>query len=78
MKKSLNELEQRIKKVLPQLTKSQKKVASYVIENPLKFALSSVRMLESELNVSKTTIIRLAQALGYSGFQEIRSLLLLV
>ncbi|NQV14270.1 MurR/RpiR family transcriptional regulator [bacterium] len=62
----------RIKNKLPDLTHSQKLIANYLIENPEIFALSSIRDLESTLNTSKTTIVRLAQTLGYSGFQELK------
>jgi len=76
MQDSIKDLKDRIKNKIPQLTESQKVVANYIVENPQKFALSSVRQLEAELKTSKSTIVRLAQALGYEGFQEIRSSLL--
>ena len=50
----------------------QKKIANYIIENPKKFALQSIRELEQELNVSKATIVRMAQTLGYSGLLEMK------
>ena len=50
----------------------QKKIANYIIENPQNFALKSVRELEQELNISKSTIVRLAQTLGYSGLLEMK------
>jgi len=43
------------------------------VENPQKFALFSVRELEKELKISKSTIVRLAQVLGYNGFYELKS-----
>jgi len=43
------------------------------VENPQKFALFSVRELEKELKISKSTIVRLAQVLGYDGFYELKS-----
>lgn len=47
------------------------------MQNPQILALSSVRDLEAQLGTSKATIVRLAQALGYSGFQEMRKAMLL-
>lgn len=54
------------------MTPSQKVIADYILKNPQKFALSSIRQLEEELNTSKSTIVRLAQMLGYQGFQELK------
>ncbi|RMF56994.1 MAG: MurR/RpiR family transcriptional regulator [Calditrichaeota bacterium] len=73
MEKKLATLKQRIHSRLGELTDSQKLVANYIVENPQRFALSSVRDLEKELQVSKSTIVRLAQALGYDGFHHMRS-----
>ncbi len=73
MQKNLQDLKKRIKHKIPHLTESQKIVANYIVENPQKFALSSVRELEIELKTSKSTIVRLAQALDYNGFYELKS-----
>lgn len=72
----VNDLKRRIKNTLADLTENQKRIAIAILENPQKFALSSIRQLEEELNTSKATIVRFTQALGYEGFQELRSLLL--
>jgi len=50
----------------------QKKIANYFIENPKQFALKSIREIEEELNISKSTIVRMAQTLGYSGLLEMK------
>lgn len=76
MQYNIKELKSRIKAKIPNLTESQKIIANYIVENPQKFALSSVRDLEKELNTSKSTIIRLSQALGYDGFQELKNIFL--
>lgn len=73
MQHRLNELKERIRKKLTKLTKSQKVIANYIVENPQKFALSSVRELEKELKISKSTIVRLVQTLGYQGFSELKA-----
>ncbi len=73
MNENINELKRRVKLKLPYLTRSQKTIANYIVENPQKFALSSVRELEKELKISKSTIVRLAQALGYNGFYGLKS-----
>jgi len=76
MEDSINEIKKRIKLKLPNLTESQKAIANYIVENPQKFALCSIRELEKELKISKSTIVRLAQALGYNGFSELKSIFL--
>ena len=73
MQEKINDLKERIKYKIPYLTKSQKIIANFVVENPEKFALCSVRELEKELKISKSTIVRLAQMLGYDGFNELKS-----
>ncbi len=62
-----------IKEKLSQLTRSQKIIADYMIEHPQKFALCSLQELENELKVSKSTIVRLAQLLGYDGFYSLKA-----
>jgi|Deesub1362B_J571_1020462.scaffolds.fasta_scaffold01121_12 DNA-binding MurR/RpiR family transcriptional regulator len=76
MKDNLKELKERIKEKIPYLTNSQKTIANYIVENPRRFAVSSIRELEEELGISKSTIVRLAQALGYEGFYELRNVFL--
>jgi len=69
----VNDVKKRIRDKLAQLTESQKTIANYIVENPQKFALSSIRELEKELKISKSSIVRLAQALGYKGFANLKS-----
>lgn len=73
MKSDIKELKERIRNKVPYLTESQKIIANYIVENPQKFALSSIRELEEELSTSKSTIVRLAQVLGYNGFHELKT-----
>ncbi len=73
MQESLQKLKERIRSQIPNLTESQKVIANYIVENTQKFALSSIREIEEELKTSKSTIVRLAQVLGYDGFQELKN-----
>lgn len=77
MEQDLQELKKRIVEKIPTLTESQKIIADYIVANTHKFALSSIRELEKELNTSKSTIVRLAQVLGYKGFQELKNTFLI-
>ncbi|MCX7975223.1 MAG: MurR/RpiR family transcriptional regulator [Candidatus Aminicenantes bacterium] len=69
----IEEIRRQIKEKLPSLTRSQKIIADYMIEHPQKFALSSLQQLENELKVSKSTIVRMAQFLGYDGFYSLKA-----
>lgn len=69
----INDVKKRIREKLAQLTESQKTIANYMVENPQKFAFYSIRELEKELKISKSSIVRLAQALGYKGFADLKS-----
>jgi DNA-binding MurR/RpiR family transcriptional regulator len=72
METRFDDLRNRVKEKVSKLTKGQKDVANFILANPEKFALSSIRELEKELQTSKATIVRLTQALGYKGFKELR------
>ena len=73
MRKNLNDLKKRIKNKIPHLTESQKVIADYIIESPERFVLSSIREIARDSKISKSTIVRLAQALGYNGVYEMKS-----
>lgn len=73
MRDKFEDLKSRIQDRIPKLSDSQKIIADYIVENPETFALSSIRELEKELKTSKSTIVRLAQSLGYDGFHELKN-----
>jgi len=56
------------KKMSPQLQSA----ARYVMDNADDVALMSMRQLAKEADVHPTTMVRLAQALGFVGFNELR------
>ena len=57
------------------LTKGQKKVAMYILRNPEEVAFLTSKKLGENAGVSEATVIRLANALGISGFSEIQNIL---
>lgn len=61
---------QMISQQIGQFTKSQKKVADYIVKNPMLAAFSTVDQLARTIEVSTTTIIRLTLALGFTGYAE--------
>ena len=52
------------------LTKSQKKVAAYIIKDPIEAAFSTVEQIANQVQTSTTTIVRLTLFLGFSGYSE--------
>lgn len=53
-------------------TNSLQKIASYVLENPRIFAVSSATEAGKQIGVSETTIIRFCKQLGYNGYKELQ------
>jgi DNA-binding MurR/RpiR family transcriptional regulator len=67
----VNVLENRITKAYSGLTKSQKKVAEYIIRSPEEVAFLSLKALGEKVKFSDATIIRLSNALGL-GFRSFK------
>ena len=61
-----------IESKLDTLTKGEKKVASYIQNNPLSAALLSSTDLANSCGVSDTTVIRFAQDLGFKGYADFK------
>ena len=54
------------------LTEGQKKVLRYILDNSEECAFLSASELARRTGVSEATVIRLAQALGFEGFPELK------
>lgn len=52
------------------LTSAQRKVADYVLKNPTEVAFLTIEQLASNIGVSVASIMRLAYAVGYSGYAQ--------
>ncbi|WP_042354192.1 MurR/RpiR family transcriptional regulator [Bacillus rubiinfantis] len=63
---------QSIQVKFPELSKSHKKIAKYLLEYPQQFAIKPAGQIGQELGVSETTVIRFCYALEYSGFSELQ------
>jgi DNA-binding MurR/RpiR family transcriptional regulator len=72
MEEDLNDFRQRLEDHLPGLTKSQQRIASYLLASYDEAAFLPVADLAERLNVSEATIVRFAKAIGYEGFRELR------
>lgn len=58
------------------LFKAEKIVADYIISNPNKVTLMSVKEIANETKVSDATVVRMCQHSGFDGFYQMKILLL--
>lgn len=66
-------LNQQISEKYPSLSRKEKKIADFILQNfPAAFALSAAR-LAGQTGTSSATIVRFARHLGFTGFQQFRS-----
>lgn len=68
----MSEISNKISSEYEKLTPSQKKAASYILEDGSAIAFESLDSLALRIGVSTTSIIRLARMLGYSGYSDMR------
>ena len=61
-----------IKNTLPELRKSEKLVADFVLKNPKSIVTMKTAEASSAMGISEPTLIRFCKALGFSGYQEFK------
>ena len=61
-----------IKNNFHKLSKGQRIIADYIINNYDKAAFMTAASLGEVLNISESTIVRFANSLGYSGYRELQ------
>lgn len=61
-----------IKQKLPELTKTEQKIAHYVIDNPVKVISMSVQELVSAIPTSSASIVRFAKIFCPNGFADFK------
>ena len=66
------ELTQSISDCLHELRKSERKVADFVLKNPLKVIHMRIVDLAKEAAVSEPTVVRFCRAVGCHGFQDFK------
>ncbi|WP_180827391.1 MurR/RpiR family transcriptional regulator [Bacillus sp. UMB0728] len=64
--------EELVKEKYDTLSLGKKKVAEYILQNLEKASYNTINEIQSKANVSETTVIRLAYALGFSGFSDMQ------
>jgi len=68
-----SEYRKKIQRVYSRLTRSQRKVAEFIIDNPSKITLMSADQLAKASGVGEATVIRFARILGYKGYSDMKA-----
>ena len=68
-----NDLIANIEKAMPKLSKGQKKIAEFIINNYDKAAYMTACAMGSEVGVSESTVVRFANEMGFDGYPELQS-----
>ncbi|GAC13919.1 MurR/RpiR family transcriptional regulator [Aliiglaciecola lipolytica] len=71
---SLEELNSEITQNFSKLSKRLQQVAEYVLENPNGIAFGTVVMIAKDATVHPSTLIRFANAFGFTGFSDMQKL----
>ena len=67
------DLFEQIKNSLPQMSKSHKLVAGYILNQSEKAAHMTATRLGKSVGISESTVVRFANELGFSGYPEFQS-----
>lgn len=63
---------ERLRKRAGRLSRSQRQLAEYILQNEPKAAFMTAARLGAAVGVSESTVVRFAIALGYSGYPELQ------
>ncbi|MBE3579649.1 MAG: MurR/RpiR family transcriptional regulator [Caldanaerobacter subterraneus] len=66
------DLIERIQNCYVRLSKSQKVIAQYIVNNYEKAVFMTSKDIAKELKISESTVVRFATELGYNGFPELK------
>lgn len=72
--KTLNELKVLIAEQHQGLSKRLRQVAQYLVDNPNQIAFGTVATIAADAGVHPSTLVRFANAFGFSGFSEMQRL----
>ncbi len=62
----------RLRAILPSLSRSERRVATEVLDDPRRVAASTITELAERCGTSETTVIRFCRTLGLSGYPQLR------
>ena len=68
----------KIKALIPGMSRNQKIIAHYIIEHTEEAAFNTAAMIGKKLDISESTVVRFAAAVGYSGFPKLQQALVAV
>lgn len=69
---NVEKMKDRIKSSAKLLSKTEKKIADYFIENSNAIAFLSIHEIASKMNVGPGSIMRFSKKMGYSGFASLK------
>lgn len=72
MKKRKQDLIEYMEEALPELSKGQRLIARYIVENYDKAAYMTASALGNEVGVSESTVVRFANEMGYDGYPQLQ------
>ena len=61
-----------IESFYPSLSKQEKKVADYILEEKGKISYQSLQEIGRKINVGEATIVRFVKKIGFNGFQDLK------
>ncbi len=53
------------------MSKSQKRISDYILNNSIKVAFMTAKALAKEAEVSESTVVRFANSIGFIGYPEL-------
>ena len=71
---SFDHFQRRLIEIEPRLPKRLRQAAAYALEHPDEFALGTASALARNAEVQASTLVRLAQTLGFGGFSDLQEL----
>lgn len=71
---NLSDLQNEIEQRYDSLSKRLRQVAQYLVDHPNNIAFGTVQVIAQEARVHPSTLVRFANAFGYSGFSEMQRL----
>jgi DNA-binding MurR/RpiR family transcriptional regulator len=72
MKEENNDLIKMIQENFPRLSKGQKLIAEFIMNNYDKAAFMTASKLGDKVGISESTVVRFANALGYDGYPKLQ------
>lgn len=70
-----NDLLSLVREAYPRLSKSDKKIAQFLMDSPEQFASASVKEVANAAQVSEATVVRFGRNVGCEGFKDLKILL---